>query len=91
VLVCCCALGRLGGCIPCLVRLCCCDIVCWLQTIPEIVEAGTMFRYLKKGLSVFLEARASYAFFHPMTGLSFFVLVNNVKHVNSSMSIIIAV
>jgi hypothetical protein len=50
-----------------------------------------MFRYLKKGLSVFLEARASYAFFHPMTGLSFFVLVNNVKHVNSSMSIIIAV
>jgi hypothetical protein len=31
-----------------LVQLCCCDVVCWLQTIPGIVEAGTMFRYLKK-------------------------------------------
>jgi hypothetical protein len=31
-----------------LVQLCCCDVVCWLQIIPGIVEAGTMFRYLKK-------------------------------------------
>jgi hypothetical protein len=27
--------------------ICCCDVVCWLQTNPGIVEVGTMFRYLK--------------------------------------------
>jgi hypothetical protein len=31
-----------------LVQLCCCDVVCWLQTIPGIVEAGTVFHYLEK-------------------------------------------
>jgi hypothetical protein len=62
VLVCYCALGRLGGCIPCLVRLCCCDVVYWLQTIPVIVEAGTMFRHLKRRIHEYvrLENRLKY-------------------------------
>jgi hypothetical protein len=32
----------------CVVQFSCCDVVCWLQTIPGIVEAGTVFHYLKK-------------------------------------------